>query len=290
MLKISTKLNSRVAITLFQLLLSHSIFSQEISNIKWDYDENKNIVTINYNIKKIHKYKYSEVTPYILFNNNDSAKLENAKGDFGKIYRAGRNKAIYWEPTKQFDLEFFKQDISFLLNANFYYDKTKELYIAYNFSETAQFGVCLGYIAKWGYYGKFKTNGQFDNSKLLFTNEYVTNYPGAGYYIIDNKKNISRFGITAGFNHRINPFLYVYAGFGYGKMNTFWHYTDYEYNLHQITGEAIVIDTKNSFKGIEVETGLICKYNSYFFKIGMNSINFSFLEGNFGLGYILFSK
>ncbi len=284
-------------------LSSLSLFSQEITDLYWIYEKNRSQIRISFNVYKVEEYKVCEITPYFKVDGRSIKMNSNfLYGDTQTINTEGR-KTIYWDIFEQLCfndfIDFGKKNYEVILNARFYKKPIpKQLYASYNISGSSYYGLTIGYISRWGFYARAKSNGIYKSSNLIFENDYVTNYPGTGYYIIDDKVQRSRFAITAGVNHRIMKNLYVGFGAGYGFRNLLWHYNDYEYEHNNITGNAFVLDKSKSADGVELEfeLGYIIK-DFLFVNLGVNFItgidihkktftNSYFIEPNLSIGYI----
>ena len=128
----------------------------------------------------------------------------------------------------------------------------------------------VGYVKNYGFYGKLKTNFNFDSGyddTVFGYNDYL--------FLKDNKRG--RFSITGGGMYRINKPLSLYAGLGYGHRWLNWISTSGD--IHNVEDY--------SHKGLEVEGGILYKYKTVFFNLGIQTNSFEYLELNLGFGVSL---
>ena len=159
-----------------------------------------------------------------------------------------------------------------------YFAKTKQIFEKQNFliggfgihtSQLSIFGM-IGSVKNFGYYGKLKTNLNFEGS---------FRYSGASdnnIFFSDKTEN-GRYSITFGGLYRPVNLLTIYTGLGYGSR---W------LNWETISGSKFrVLDF--SHQGIEFESGFIYKLNRIFFNFGLSTNSFQYLESDLGIGIIL---
>jgi len=268
------------------------IFCQKVKNVQWQYNLDSCKVFITYKLTGVDRFKTCKIYPEASFDNAEQ-ELDTSylSGDYGEIKTKGE-KNIAWDIFEQIPYNLLRKKKKAMFQLSYTcckYPIPPQLFLSYNISGSSLYGLTFGLISRWGFYVRGKTNGSIENSDLLFENGYVTNYPGTGYYLIDEKVRRSRLGITAGVIHRIFNNFYISVGAGYGFRNLMWHYNDYEYDRNTLTGESYVKDNRKSATGCEMELGVnykIGKRKRLFINAGMNTINFKFFEPNFGIGYV----
>lgn len=143
--------------------------------------------------------------------------------------------------------------------------------IAIHPSQTSGF-VMLGAVKTLGGYIKAKTD--------LNLNEdfrYEGKISDIRYYTDDIEKG--RYAITGGLLWQTSSPLMVYGGLGYG---TRW------VNWRTLSGDAYRV-ANISYKGLELETGLMVKMQKFVFSGGVSITSFNYMEANIGVG-ILFGK
>lgn len=133
------------------------------------------------------------------------------------------------------------------------------------------FYTLAGYVKKFGYYGKLKTNFNFNSDY----DESVWGGENDELFLKDTQRG--RFSITGGGMLRISNPLSLYVGLGYGSR---W------LNWISVSDEVCRVEDY-SYKGIEVETGVIYKLkNDIYLNMG-SSIGIGecvFGELNLGVG------
>lgn len=125
-----------------------------------------------------------------------------------------------------------------------------------------------GYVKNYGFYGKLKTNFNFDGSSD------GNIYGDENNRLFLKDKKVGRFSLTGGGLLRINNPLSLYAGIGFGSRWLNW--TSISGNIYNVEDY--------SHKGIEVEGGAIYKYENVFFDVGIQTNSFEYLELNLGIG------
>ena len=85
----------------------------------------------------------------------------------------------------------------------------------------------------------------------------------------------SRFSFTGGYLYRFMNPLYGYAGLGYGQRTLAWETTDGE----------LVKNTDHSVSGLAFEIGAIGQYKNFALSLGLQTINFKYMELGVGIGY-----
>lgn len=125
-----------------------------------------------------------------------------------------------------------------------------------------------GYVKKYGFYGKLKTNFNFN----IKVDGYYKSWDLSNMFI----KNCvdGRFSITGGGLFRLSNPLSLYAGLGYGSR---W------LNWISVSDKACRVEDY-SHEGIEFEGGVIYKYKNIFFDAGLQTNSFEYLELNLGIG------
>jgi hypothetical protein len=276
------------------------LVAQKIDKVSWDFNKERGEVSIKYFITGIDKYKPCKVVPLMIRGNpadptnqrTDTLNPDFLTGAFGIIENKGP-KEIKWNIYKQMHYNELQspEDVTFQLIGRCNMKHIKEqVFISYNVSGSSLLGLTIGYLSRWSGYIRFKTNGVFKSSELVFENGYVSNYPGTGYYVIDDNVKRSRFALTAGVMHRLSEGFYINLGVGYGYRTLLWHYKDYEYDRNTLIGEEYVKNQDKSSKGIEMELGVNYRINFILINAGINTINFSFFEPTLGIGYVFQNK
>lgn len=134
-------------------------------------------------------------------------------------------------------------------------------------SQTSFF-VMAGKVKRFGYYAQLKSN-------LRFNSDYDYEGGKSTYAFFNGKSSKGRFSILGGGLIRISSPLICYFGAGYGSRWVNWEL---------VTGQKFRVNDI-SYKGVEVETGLIVKYKGYTVNVGITSTTFKYFESNIGFGF-----
>jgi len=138
--------------------------------------------------------------------------------------------------------------------------------MAINPSQTSGF-VMIGAVKKVGGYLKFKTNLNFDES---FGQEGKST--DSRYFT--GETQTGRYAYTGGILWQIASPVLIYGGLGYGNR---W------LNWKTVPGDIYRIDDA-SYKGVELETGLMLKIQKLVVSGGISATSFNYLEANIGVG------
>ena len=139
------------------------------------------------------------------------------------------------------------------------------------------FGAMAGIVAKYGAYIRFRSDFNFSTTDLECDDTGALTSGGVGtpYYVEGSCKK-TRLSVTGGYLHRFMKPLYGYVGAGYGSRVTAWETVDGEW----------VKNIDHSASGLATEIGVIGTYNKYALSIGVQAINFKYMELSIGIGYI----
>jgi opacity protein-like surface antigen len=125
----------------------------------------------------------------------------------------------------------------------------------------------VGTVKRYGLYGKLKTDFNFNSNC-----DYSTNSEYDNYFMKDAKNG--RYSFTGGMLFRLNNPLSIYTGFGYGRR---W--------LNWISTSGNTCNLSNySYKGLEMESGVLYKLKELYLNIGLQTNSFTYLEMDFGVG------
>jgi opacity protein-like surface antigen len=127
--------------------------------------------------------------------------------------------------------------------------------------------IMVGRVKRVGEYFKIKSNLRFNGSNDI-EGESSNNI-----YFNDNTKK-GRFAITGGLLWRISSPTVLYSGIGYGSRWVNWE---------TISGESYRV-TDISYKGLELEAGLIYKVKKLQISGGLSTTSLKSLETNIGIG------
>ena len=138
------------------------------------------------------------------------------------------------------------------------------------------FGVMAGIVAKHGAYVRFRSDFGSTSADLECDDTGALTSGGTGTpYYIEGSSSKSRFSITGGYLYRFIKPLYGYVGGGYGQRTLAWETVEGEW----------VKNIDHSASGIAAEIGLIGQYKGFALSLGVQTINFKYMELNVGVGF-----
>ena len=137
------------------------------------------------------------------------------------------------------------------------------------------FGVMAGIVAKHGAYVRFRSDFGSVSADLECDDTGALTSGGTGTpYYVEGSSAKSRFSITGGYLYRIMKPLYGYVGGGYGQRTMAW----------ETIGGEWVKNIDHSVSGLATEIGLIGKYKRCAFSLGVQTLNFKYMELGVGVG------
>ena len=138
------------------------------------------------------------------------------------------------------------------------------------------FGVMAGIVAKHGAYVRFRSDFGSASADLECDDTGALTSGGTGTpFYKDGATAKSKLSITGGYLYRFMKPLYGYAGLGYGQRTLAWETTDGE----------LVKNTDHSASGLAFEIGAIGQYRNFALSLGLQTINFKYMELGVGVGY-----
>jgi hypothetical protein len=138
------------------------------------------------------------------------------------------------------------------------------------------FGVMAGIVAKHGAYVRFRSDFGSTSANLECDDTGALTSGGTGTpYYIEGSSAKSRLSITGGYLYRFIKPLYGYIGGGYGQRTLAWETVEGEW----------VKNIDHSASGIAAEIGLIGQYKGMALSLGVQTINFKYMELNVGVGF-----
>ena len=138
------------------------------------------------------------------------------------------------------------------------------------------FGVMAGIVAKHGAYVRFRSDFGSASADLECDDTGALTSGGTGTpYYIEGSSAKSKLSITGGYLYRFMKPLYGYAGAGYGQRTLAWETVEGEW----------VKNTDHSASGLAFEVGAIGQYKNFALSLGLQTINFKYMELGVGIGY-----
>ncbi|HEY1025980.1 MAG TPA: hypothetical protein VGE26_12490 [Sphingobacteriaceae bacterium] len=142
----------------------------------------------------------------------------------------------------------------------------------------------VGGGGRFGWYGRIKVSINQDKSTYETNNSGLTDYEGTGYYQFNGKILNKRFGATAGLVYTQRP-ISLYVGAGYGSRDLQWGITEFAYISNEEQRKAWAKNVESSFKGPEIEGGIILRFGFFNILGGIGSVDFKYMDAHVGIGY-----
>lgn len=272
-------------ILLFLFISATSLVAENASNVRVR-QEGKAIV-ITYDLSKNSVVRLMMASG----KSNQYTELKAVTGNVGKGVSAGQNRKIVWKPLEENET-FIAENVRFKVEALSSYDyytqnaKIKTIVlgqIGYSTAPQLSYGAIIGQMYKGiGWYVSGRSNFQFNApTELACDNQ--------GY--IDDERpfytgntSTTHYAVNAGFMMNVlekitkNKFntLGFYVGAGYGKRELQWETTDGLWVKYAPT----------SHTGFSGNVGLFGSFYGVTLNVGLNTINFKYVEVEAGIGYM----
>lgn len=260
-----------------------SVFAQRISDVH--FEQFGRTIQVHYTLDRLSYDSYVMLDLYVSTDGgaNFIGPLVRVQGDIGRVETEGM-KSVIWQAMDEWGS--LDGEVVFEIRGDVLKKKSKvENLLMYNVSGSSYFGLMYGIVARWGGYIRGKTDFSFVDAPYTCNTSGVFDYEKAGdYYVVGKESQRSRLGITAGALYRPWPFLYLYAGAGYGFRRLIWHAQTFDYITDKPSGELWAVNTRYSAEGVEAELGLIYRYKRLGISVGINAVDFSFFEVNGAVG------
>ena len=229
-------------------------------------------------------------------NNQQYKELKSVTGNVGKSVPAGRSREVIWKPLEEY-AEFVAQNVRFKVEAQSSFDynhyalngRIKTLLmgqVGYYLTPQFSYGGMIGQMYHGiGWYISGRSNFNFvPSTELSCDKNGVIKGNGVPFY--SGNTSISHYMINGGFmldflekdwhpNNRFNSFGF-YIGGGYGKRELQWETTDGLWVKYAPT----------SHTGFSGNIGLFGSVYGITLSVGVNTINFKYVEVEAGIGYM----
>ena len=274
---------------LFLLLLlisTLSVWAENATNVRVRQEGKSIIITYDLN-------KKSNVRILMSSGNNQQYKeLKSVTGNVGKSVPAGNSRKVVWNPLEEY-AEFVAQNVRFKVETQSTYEdyalngKVKTLLIGqvgYSFTPQLSYGGMIGQMYNGiGWYINGRSNYNFiAPTDVTCDKDGLIKGEGVPFYSGNTK--ISHYTINGGFmldfleldwspNNRFHTFGF-YIGGGYGKRELQWETTDGIWVKYEPT----------SHTGFSGNIGLFGSFYGVTLNIGVNTINFKYLDLEAGIG------
>ena len=270
---------------LFLLLVFALVMRAENASNVRIRQEGKSII-ITYDLSK------RSIVRVLMSRNNSGyyTELKAVSGDVGKGVSAGKDRKIVWQPLEEYG-GFIAKNVRFKVEAFSIYDYTQDVkvktlvmgQVGYSVAPQLSYGVMVGQMYNGlGWYANFRSNFNFMAKTNLECDENGVINGEMPFYT--GKKKSSHLVINAGFmmnflewsaKNKFNTFG-MYVGGGYGKRELQW----------EMAGGNWVKYAPTSIAGFSGNLGLFGSISGATLSVGMNTINFQYVDVVVGVGFM----
>lgn len=285
-------MNFKNLLLVFTLIFfTNILYSQQVTNVNSQLTGNN--ITVDYTLTGA---KYNQIFNVQLYVSLDGGKtfqgpLKAVSGDVGEGIKSG-SKHIIWDPYK--DVHSLEGSIVFNVKAEVINQKLeKHFFVHYTGSYslrdvayTTPFGLSIGQIGKIGWYVSARLNtNAFSKSQYDFDGTDVIDYDKILYYENDSKYKYPAMEAFAGITAQIRWNFFVYGGVGYAYQKYYGHINEYDFVTNDLQSDSYINYTDYSASGIAAEGGVIIRAKSLSFNVGYSTLNFSYSNIVFGVGF-----
>ena len=156
-----------------------------------------------------------------------------------------------------------------------------------NVGKTDNYKITIGSGGRIGWFASIKLSSKNNTTAAFQTNDVnLTDYNVAGYYSyngeIVNKRSAYTAGIFLG-GYKVSAYL----GGGYGTRTLLWGIDQYQYGDNGSYAKSYASHTGESYKGAELELGLMLRLGFFNLMGGASSLQFKYTDFNIGVGFNL---
>ena len=271
-----------LCILLFSALLLHA---ENASNIRVRQEGKSIIVTYDLSQKSVVRLLMASGS------SESYIELKAVSGDIGKGVYSGKDRQIVWKPLDEHK-KFVAKNVRFKVETQSAYEyytqnaKIKTLVsgqLGYSVAPQLSYGAMIGQMYKGiGWYVSGRSNFQFNAPAELACDKQ--GYLDGERPFYTGNTSITHYAVNAGFMMNVlekitkNKFntLGFYVGAGYGKRELQWETTDGLWVKYVPTSH-------NGFSG---NIGVFGSIYGVTLNVGLNTINFKYVEIEAGIGYM----
>ena len=266
------------------LFSSINIHAQKITDVNAHVSGDK--IIIDYSINGAKFNESFHIYLLVSFDNGISYNpVYKVQGDVGDGIRNGKHQII-WDALKE--MPFTEEELQFDVRANIIVKEIKRsFFVSYTANDMTPFGLRIGTIGKIGWYIEGRANpSPADNFQYAFNEGdiVIPDYDKAGYYQFTEENHYSALSVCAGITYQPAWNIFLYAGVGYGKENYLMEIDDFSYEDNSKTGQSLVKYTNQSYTGLEIDAGVMYRFNKFLISGGVTTINFEKIGWIAGVG------
>ncbi|NTE05612.1 hypothetical protein G6M26_20455 [Agrobacterium tumefaciens] len=170
---------------------------------------------------------------------------------------------------------------SFIVNGGVVFTEPSNVGKSDNYVLTIGSGGRIGWFASVKLSSKNNTTAAFQTNNIS-----LTDYNMAGYYSYNGEVINKRSAYTAGIflgGYKVSAYL----GGGYGTRTLLWGIDQYQYGNNGSYAKSYALHTGESYKGAELELGLMLRLGFFNLMGGASSLQFKYTDFNIGVGFNL---
>lgn len=265
-----------------------SAFGQTLKNVRVHFDQSKQLMVIQYDVKDMNYKREIHVLPEIVADSQQLSVItpRELTGDYGWMNRGGKDRQIIWDPLREGITDLSKMRIG--LNIDVREAKIPRFWcLTYQGSNSAPFGLKFSRLGHIGFFAGFRTGAPVPAHRYTISSSGIMRkYQESGVYEIGTKRRLASVAVTAGPTLQLSRNLYAYAGAGYGLEQLFWQYQ--AYNLDKVKiGDNWALMELIDYKGIAVDAGGVFRLGRVLFEAGMSTLAFEAFQITGGIGIAL---
>lgn len=266
-------------------LFSTAAFSQSVTNIVPTVVNNK--IQIGYTLSGV-KY-FQEVTSVKIYVSIDGADfvgpLKEVVVNISEGIKNGKH-IIIWDVLKE--IPFTDEDLVFDIRVKVKdKDRRRKMFVMLAGNNVTPMGLRVGMLGKTSWYVEARGSLlAMQSPKYTYGKEgSIIDYDKPGYYDFTGTKGWQAYSAVIGITQQINWNTFIYAGVGYGVENYIMEFNNYDYSQSTSTGTDWAKDDKYSNTGVEIDAGLLLRFNKIVVSAGGTALNFKSFGWTASVGY-----
>lgn len=272
-------------ILLFVLFSATLLRAENASNIRVRQEGKAIVITYDLSKKSVVRLLMASGT------STQYTELTAVSGNVGKGVPAGKSRKIVWKPLEENET-FIAKNVRFKVEAQSAYEyytqnaKIKTVVVGqfgYSVAPQLSYGAMIGQMYKGiGWYVSGRSNFQFNTPAELACDKQ--GYIDGERPFYTGNTSTTHYAVNAGFMMNVlekitkNKFntLGFYVGAGYGKRELQWETTDGWWVKYAPTSQT----------GFSGNIGVLGSIHGVTLNVGLNTINFKYVEVEAGIGYM----
>lgn len=280
------KLNmKKTLLTLTLLLITAAAFTQSVTNIVPTVVNDK--IQLNYTISGIKYFQeITSVKVYVSIDGGDfTGPLKEVTGNSPETIKNGKH-TIFWDVLKE--IPFTDEDLVFDIQVKVEdKDRSRSFFVMLTGNDVTPFGLRIGMLGKTAWYVEARGSLlAMQNPNYTYDNVGgITDYDKNGYYEFTETGGWQAYSAVVGITQQVAWNTFVYAGVGYGVENYIMEFNEYDYDQPTSTGTGWANDKGYSNTGVEIDAGLLLRFNKVVVSAGGTALNFKSFGWTGSIGF-----